>query len=130
MVKPKDLMLPWLENMSLEKVQRYAGTGRRFSSLSTDQVKSQWAEAFKSFASNPSATEATKESDDLEAELTLRNEALPMGLVQVEWQELQKRIDRAIKDMKSDPNRLKQANAEIVEDLVSFYEESDSKPKN
>jgi hypothetical protein len=128
--KHEDLMLTWLENTRLENVQAYVSRGRLFSSLSLDQLKSQWAAAFKSYVADPSAPGARVESDDLEAELMIRREELPMELVQVEWQHLLKNADLAIERLKRDPKRLKEANEEIVKDVADFYEAADKREKN
>ncbi len=130
MGKPQDLMLSWLENKSLEKVHDYVGRGRLFRDIPIDQLKDQWARAFKVYAANPHVPGATAESDDFEAELTIRQEPLPMDLVEVEWRQLQNKIDTAMKNLERDPERHKQANEEIVNDLVDFYASIDKTQRN
>jgi hypothetical protein len=62
----------------MQELQVYLSRGRRFQSLSDDDLKTQWKNLFKAFADDPADAEIRASKDDSEAELAMRNIDLPM----------------------------------------------------
>ena len=108
----KDLVQSYLENKSLEKIADYVQRGRRFSTCSLDELRTKWCDAFKQYV----ASGISSESDDYEAELSLRREPIPLELVQKEWDSLQEKINAVL----NDPQARNRVGKGIVHDLLEF----------
>ena len=118
----EELVESYLQHQSLEMVAHYVRTGRRFADLSTDDLRTRWAASFKRYAD----TGERGDSDDYEAELSLRREKLPMQLVQDEWRSLLAKIDAVY----ADPKQRERVGADLVADLAEFAARIDKERKN
>ncbi len=118
----EDLFESFLKNKSLEMTADYVRRGRRLSGLSIDELRTQWAGAFERYVDSLQSGE----TDDYEAELSLRGKPLPIELVADAREALKKKVDEAF----SDPERRTRAGEGILGDLVQFSAEIDESKKN
>ncbi|MFI5020082.1 MAG: hypothetical protein ACHQRJ_00320 [Alphaproteobacteria bacterium] len=90
------LIHEFLLSQCLDNVADYAKRGRPFSHLDSNSLKEQWADAFRHWLLSPSDDGLQAVHRDLEAELSLRDEPLPMELVEKEWMAQQARSRQAL----------------------------------
>ena len=77
----------------MEKTRAYLEGGRKFESLTLDQLGDKWTTAFKAWCSS-GYTMDPKESDDAAAEFGLRKIEPPYERVAIEFAEMQEKIRR------------------------------------
>ena len=82
-----------LANYAMENVQKYLQGGRRFEALPTEQVKDSWVLAFKNWCSLRSL-ENEFARENLESELSLRDERVPLERVMAETEALAAEVRR------------------------------------
>ncbi|HEX4712888.1 hypothetical protein [Phenylobacterium sp.] len=90
----------FLEDQEMKESAAYLSRGRRFETLTADQLREQWAAGYRAFATD--AGRGDQEFDDLRAELRLRGLDQPLDLVQAEFAALKARITAEYEIMKAE----------------------------
>lgn len=120
----------WIENKPLEQAQAYARRGRRYAEIPTDEVKERWVVAFRRMVANVRDPSLQREPNDLEAELTLRQEQPPFDRVRKELDEFTAAAVAALELLKRDPERFAKADQEVMNEITAFKRSAKGAPKN
>jgi copper homeostasis protein CutC len=80
-----------VETDQMESTARYLTSGRRFASLETEEIKTRWTQAARTFLISYGGVNP-REMDDLSSELGLRKVALPCEDVSAETAAVARRI--------------------------------------
>lgn len=120
----------WIENKPLERAQAYARRGRRYEHLATDEVKERWVVAFKRMVAEIRDTSLQHEPNDLEAELTLRQEQPPFERVREEMDAFTAAAVAALKILKQDPEKFAKADQDVMKEIAAFQQSSKGVQKN
>ncbi len=120
----------WIENKPLEQAQAYVRRGRRYADLSTDEVKERWVTAFRRMVADVRDTSLQREPNDLEAELTLRQEQPPFERVRQEMDAFTAAAVAALELLKRDPERFARADQEVMNEIDAFRKTAQGSPKN
>lgn len=120
----------WIENKPLEQAQAYVRRGRRYAHLSTDEIKERWVTAFRRMVGNVRDTSLQSEPNDLEAELTLRQEQPPFDRVRQEMDAFTAAAVRALELLKRDPQRFAEADRQVMDEIAAFRNSAKGAQKN
>jgi hypothetical protein len=120
----------WIENKPLEQAQSYARRGRRYAELSTEELKERWVVAFRRMVADVRDTSLQKEPNDLEAELTLRQEQPPFERVRKEMDAFTAAAVAALELLKRDPEKFAKADREVMNEISAFQKSTKGAPKN
>jgi hypothetical protein len=120
----------WIENKPFEQAQAYARRGRRYEGLTTDEVKERWVAAVKRMIANVRDTSLQGEPNDLEAELTLRQEQPPFERVREEMDAFTAAAVAALQILKRDPERFAKADQDVMNEIAAFRTSAHGSPKN
>jgi hypothetical protein len=120
----------WIENKPFEQAQAYARRGRRYESLATDEVKERWVVAFKRMVGDVRDTSLQREPNDLEAELTLRQEQPPFERVREEMDAFTAAAVAALEILKRDPEKFAKADQDVMREIAAFRRSAEDTPKN
>jgi len=120
----------WIENKPLEQAQAYARRGRRYENLATDDVKERWVVAFKRMVGDVRDASLQREPNDLEAELTLRQERPPFERVRAEMDAFTAAAVAALEILKRDPERFAKADRDVMNEVAAFRKSTRGAPKN
>ena len=120
----------WIENKPLEQAQAYARRGRRYESLATDEVKERWVSATKRMIADVRDTSLQHEPNDLEAELTLRQEQPPFERVRAEMEAFTAAAVAALEILKRDPEKFAKADQDVMNEIAAFRKSAQGAPKN
>ena len=120
----------WIENKPLEQAQAYARRGRRYADLPTDELKERWVAAFRRMVDDVRDTSLQREPNDLEAELTLRQEQPPFERVRKEMDAFTAAAVAALELLKRDPAKFAKADQEVMNEIAAFRKSAKGAPKN
>ena len=120
----------WIENKPFEQAQAYARRGRRYQNLATDEVKERWVAAFKRMIAEIRDTTLQREPDDLEAELTLRQERPPFERVREEMDAFTAAAVAALEILKQDPEKFAKAEQDVMREIAAFRQSAKGAAKN
>lgn len=120
----------WIENKPLEQAQAYVRRGRCYAELPTDEVKERWVTAFRRMVTDVRDTSLQREPNDLEAELTLRQEQPPFERVRKEMDEFTAAAVAALELLKRDPEKFAKADQEVMNAIEAFRKSTRGASKN
>lgn len=120
----------WIENKPLEQAQAYVRRGRFYAGLPTDEVKERWVAAFRRMVGDVRDTSLQREPNDLEAELTLRQEQPPFERVRKEMDEFTAAAVAALELLKRNPERFAKADQDVMNEIAAFQKSTRGAPKN
>lgn len=120
----------WIENKPLEQAQAYVRRGRGYADLPTDEVKERWVAAFRRMLGDVRDTSLQREPNELEAELTLRQEQPPFERVRKEMDEFTAAAVAALELLKQDPEKFAKADQEVMNEIAAFRKSTRGAPKN
>jgi hypothetical protein len=111
---------------TLDELANYAARGRKFESLSDDQLTDHFGETFRKLADDPAKWEYRALTKDLVAEFQMRNIEPPYDLVSEEFDRVCEAVLRHLDRMKKeDPDRYAEMNREVARDFARFLSERD-----
>lgn len=120
----------WIENKPFEQAQAYARRGRSYANLSTGELKERWVTAFKRMVADVRDVSLQREPNDLEAELTLRQEQPPFARVRQEMDAFTAAAVAALEILKRDPERFAKADQDVMNEVAAFRKSTQGTPKN
>ena len=120
----------WIANKPFEQAQAYARRGRRYEGLTTDEVKERWVSAIKRMIANVRDASLQREPNDLEAELTLRQEQPPFERVRDEMEAFTAAAVAALEILKRDPEKFAKADQDVMNEIAAFRTSTQGVPKN
>lgn len=116
----------WMKSNSVDKTADYIARGRKFESLSDEQLQIKWIAAFRRMAASYTDMNARSLQGDLSAEYSLRGHPEPYRLVLAESAEYVKAAIAAIEQIKAaDPAGYNEMATEIEIDVEKFKSERD-----
>jgi hypothetical protein len=99
----------------------YVARGRKFASLSNDELTPRYVEVFRKVADNPANREHRAIKSYLEAEFQLRNMKVPYELIAEDFERLREFLFKHLNTMKrEDPERYAEMNQDIACDFEQF----------
>jgi hypothetical protein len=118
----------YLNNRLLEEIEAYTKRGRTFAKLEIEELESQWAAAFKRWATKRLRREPcdSREMDDFLAELALRDRQPPLHLVRAEFDALCAAQD----EQHQKPGVLARMERQFTDELDAFLQSVSRKRKN
>jgi hypothetical protein len=120
----------WIANKPFEQAQAYARRGRHYETLTTDEVKERWVSAIKRMIANVRDASLQREPNDLEAELTLRQEQPPFERVRQEMEAFTAAAVAALEILKRDPEKFAKADQDVMNEIAAFRTSTQGAPKN
>ena len=114
----RDLIIGLLQDKRVAEAASYVQRWRPYRDLSDDDLRDRWVEAFKVWTH----TFNHAAMDDFAAELAFRDLALPIHLVEREWEEVRATIRNAVASGDFDEEK---ANADLTKELVDFVQRRD-----
>lgn len=111
------IIIAWLHNTQLERVEKYVKRGRPLSSIETETLKQNWVVTFRKWLCDPSNSSTKAEREDIESELEIRKETPPVNLVE---DALNASARAGVERLRADPTQFEQANRDIWEEIVEF----------
>ena len=126
----KDDVETFLVDREMERTRRYVHEGRRFKSVTDDDLRAKWIAGVKERFANPLHPELGKREEDLQAEMGIRGLTLPYDKVENEAEAFIKFVSDAGKRLATDPKRMAEANEELQADIDAVKARRDSSAKN
>jgi DNA polymerase II large subunit len=121
MATVEDDVEAFLIDRKTERTRRYVHEGRRFKSVTDDDLRAKWIAAFKERSANPLHPELGKRSEDLQAEMEIRKIEPPSDEVKAEAEAFIAHVRRGMEHL----------NAEELEaDIDAVKAKRDSSAKN
>jgi hypothetical protein len=126
------LMLAHLENKRIERAAEYARHGRLLELVPDEDLKRNWLLAFRAWAAGERDGQRfdLRSLEDVEAEMYLRGYDPPLELAQREIEILRKASERRRDQLERDPEKLKEFEQRLGEDLAAFAQSIDDTKKN
>ena len=112
------LIEAWLNTNAQDNAKRYADEGRIYEAQPTKKLKERWIRLFKASAQKPGNTIEQKQREDVEGELTLRNERLPYDAVRSEVDAITSAMGKVVTKIKQ--NDQDDIVKEVLDDLKKF----------
>src|SRR5262249_49398567 len=113
MAPSKKLMMAWLADTQLGHLERYVKAGRRYRSLSQEELFGHWVAVYRRLASDPFCESDRQTSTDLEGEFQLRQLEPPFDLVKHEVEVFGVAVMARMGEITKDPTESARINAEI-----------------
>src|SRR5262245_28004185 len=127
----QDPVLAWLNNQSLEHAEAYARRGRHLRGIETEELKRRWIELFRHWAVvAPRQRVDHTERMDIEAELSMRGDALPDDEVAEARAALVQASMEAAATLDLDPERKMALERELRDEIHQFLDASKTARKN
>jgi hypothetical protein len=118
----EEIVRDFLESSRLDRMAEYVQRGRKYAPLSDEDLIAKWLAGVKAMADAPEDPACYAEQNDTESELALRKLDPPHDLAQPDVDRYVETSEAAIRAIESDPERLAELRAGIVEDLRAFQE--------
>jgi hypothetical protein len=112
------LMRAWLQHMKLEQMRKYLQAGRCHKALPTEALKERWIKAIKQWSRDVRSDPPVRV--EIECELSIRHEELPIRAVLGELETIKKAAQEARGDFRADPSRLQKLRDKMHCDLVEL----------
>jgi hypothetical protein len=114
----------FLMHTTLNGAADYAARGRKFESLSNDQLTEHFVETFRKLADDPAKWEHRALKNDLVAEFQLRDIEPPCDLVSGEFKRVCDAVSKKLDAMqKEDPDHYAEVNRGLAWDFGRFLSE-------
>jgi hypothetical protein len=115
-------MIAFLQSRSIDLVADYVQRGARFAQLSDADLVARWRATFTAMADAILDPAGYADSNDIEAELSLRNIEPPYDEAQPEIERFIAAADAEFAAVKRDPKRYRECIDRLIEDLEAYEE--------
>ena len=121
----KDEVVTWLASIDADRLSDYVRRGRKYASLSAEQLSKAWEKAFRAWVQFHTSELMRRERDDLGAEMELRG--IPITLTSDLDEIIRKAATEAIEALKADPERYREVEDSLQGELETFRRRHDLK---
>ena len=120
-------VLRFLQSNRADDAANYTARGRAFASLSDQELRAQWSEAFRRVAADIRDYESMKAWGDLNAEYDLRGVEPPYDSERIAWDRFREAIREMMEEIRTtDPGWYEQINKGLVDDMLVWAAKVDA----
>ncbi len=116
----------YLRDGAMRQLEVYVRGDRYLKDKSTTELTERWIVLFREMTNLDNSNEAEREA--VEAEMSLRNVTLPVDQMKDELKAFMNRIDAGFRELKRDPERLKDAEEDFMSRFQAFRNTLDKEP--
>ncbi len=109
-------------SQALDRTEDYLKRGRALAAIASEELKARWVETYRLWCEDVRNWELQKIANDLESELALRREEVPIERVAVEMQTLAEALKRELKRL--DREQIRRMGERMLGELEDYRRRS------
>ena len=111
-------------SQALDRTEDYLRRGRGFAAVASDELKERWVQTYRRWCTDVRNWQLQKTANDLESELALRREQVPIERVITEMQALAEALKQELKRL--DRDQIRRMGDHMLSELEEFRRRSRS----
>jgi hypothetical protein len=126
---PRDLIEAYFDASATQELEEYVRRGREYKSLADDELVTRWKTTQSMYFRDPHDTTVRQLDAMLSSELTIRGLSPDIDSIEG-FNAARAQALTALQDMKANPERWKEANRDLGEDILKAIEKRENATKH